>query len=81
MTLYELTNSMTIQGNICIKIFDLDGREHERRIFKDQDDFTTYHVNADDLDNLEITYMYAYRDYCEAWLTIELQAPNLTTEF
>lgn len=81
MTLYELTNSMTIQGNICIKIFDLDGREHERRIFKDRDDFTTYHAGADDLDDLEIIYMYAGREHCETWLNIELQAPNLTTEF
>ena len=81
MTLYELTNSMTIQGNIFIKIFDLDGREHERRFFRNHDDFTTYRVGADDLDDLEIIYMYASRENAAIWLNIELQAPNLTTEF
>ena len=81
MTLYDLANSMTIQGNVCIKIFDLDGREHERRFFKDQEDFTTYHAGAADLDDLEVIYMYASRENTAICLNIELQAPNLTTDF
>ena len=74
MTLYDLTNSMTLQGNICITVFDPDGREKERRYFRDQDDFTTYHVDADDLDDLEVSYIYPAHSYPErAWLHIDLQ--------
>ena len=74
MTLYELTNSMTLQGNICITVFSSDGNEKEQRHFRDQDDFSTFMNDAEDLDDLEVTYIYATRAYCEtAWLNIEVQ--------
>lgn len=74
MTLYELTNSMTIQGNICVTIYDANGKETDRRFYYDLSDFVTYHEDADDLDDFVVTYIYADRAIDGgAWLNIELQ--------
>ncbi len=73
MTLYDLTNEINIQGNICIIVFDPDGNETERRYFRDQSDFNAYYEGADDLDNCEVSFIYPTHAYCEtAWLNIEL---------
>lgn len=73
MTLYELTQSMTIQGNIEIKVFDADGRETDARFFPDEYDFDTTTHDADDIEDLRVTYMYTTKSYDGTpWLTIEL---------
>jgi hypothetical protein len=72
MTLYELTNDLTMQGNIKITIYDQDGNEKEVRRFTDQGDFTTYNADAYDLDDLEVAYIWPTYEQGEAWINIEL---------
>ena len=73
MTLHQLTNAMTIQGNVEIKIFAEDGTEIERRFLRDLYDFNCTCEDCDDIEDLEITYMYATKSLdSEAWLAIEL---------
>lgn len=73
MTLYELTNTVTVQGNIEIRIFDTNGNEKESRYFRDQDDFNTRYEDSDDLDDFTITYIYHSRGYDGTpWLVIEI---------
>lgn len=72
MTLYDMANSMTIQGNIEVKVFDFEG-ELESRFFRDQDDFVPHWTDCEDIEDLTVTYMYAHKSYDgSVWLTIEL---------
>jgi hypothetical protein len=74
MTLYDLTQSMTIQGNIEIKIFDADDTHTDSRFFPDEYDFDTTTHDADDIEDLEVTYMYTTKSYDGTpWLTIEVK--------
>jgi len=74
MTLYDLTNEITLQGDICIKVFDPDGNEKETRHFYEQTDFNTYCENADDLDDLEVSFIYPLHAIGGgSWVCIELQ--------
>ena len=72
MTLYDLTNTITIQGNVAIKIFDEHGDETETRFFRDQDDFNCYNA-CDDIEDLTLSYIYSTKRYDGTpWLVIEL---------
>lgn len=73
MTLYHLTQSMTIQGNIEVKVFDADGAELDARFFEGEYDFNTNCCDASDIEDLKVWYMYATKS-CDGteWLTIEL---------
>lgn len=73
MTLYDLTNSTTVQGNIEIKVFDSQGSEKESRFFRDQDDFSCYMNDCDDMEDFRINYIYPTKG-CDGtvWLVIEL---------
>lgn len=72
MTLYELMNGLTLQGNIEIKVFDEADNEKETRCFRDMGDLIG--APTDDLEDLEVTYMYATKgpDGTE-WMVIELK--------
>lgn len=73
MTLYELTNAATLQGNIEMKIFGEDGDEKESRFFLDQDDFFPAHEDCDDVEDFRVSYIY-YSHGCDGtpWLVIEI---------
>jgi hypothetical protein len=74
MTLYDLTNVTTLQGNIEVKVFDAEGSEKEARFYRDQDDFTPHWCDAEDIEDLQVTYIYTTKSCdCTAWLVIELQ--------
>ena len=73
MTLYDLTNETTLQGDVCIKVFDQDGNEKESRFFRDQCEFICYCNDVDDLENLEVSFIYPHKSPDgAAWLVIEL---------
>lgn len=74
MTLYDLSNALTLQGNIEIKVFDEAGNEKETRCFRDVEDFNCTCTDTNDLEDLEVTYMYATKsaDGTE-WMVIELK--------
>ena len=77
MTLYKLTNSMCLQGNIFITVFDSSGRECEHIALQDVDDLNSkYYCDLDDLDDLEITHMYAMHEYCTTYMHIDLVREN-----
>ena len=72
MTLYNLVNSMTIQGNIEIAKFDPSGNELDRELFPDVDDLSTIYL--EDYEDLEVTFMFTNSTSTgRAWLTIEVQ--------
>ena len=72
MTLYELSDSLTLQSNIEIKVFDEDGTGVECRQFQDMDGFHTL-MYAPDLEHYDVTYMYATVDATgTTWLVIEI---------
>ena len=72
MSLYELSDSLTLQGNIEIKVFDDIGTETESRKFQDMDGFSSF-MDAPDLEHYRVSYMYATkRANGEAWLVIEV---------
>ena len=72
MTLYELSDSLTLQGNIEIKVFDDAGTETESRKFQDMAGFHSL-MDAPDLEHYDVTYMYAIADTTGAtWLVIEI---------
>ena len=71
MTLYDLVNSMTIQGNIEIAVFDIDGNEKERELFPSVDDLSC--CKLAEYEDLRVTYMFPNSTTTgRAWLTIEL---------
>jgi hypothetical protein len=74
MTLYELTQSIIIQGNIEIKIFGAYDRELDTRFYPDEYDFDTTTHDASDIEDFEVTYMYTTKS-CDGtpWLTIEIR--------
>lgn len=73
MTLYELTDNITLQGNIEIKIFNEQGNEEETRCYRDNDGFHCTCDDADDIEDLEVTYIYSTTNYgTGAWTVIEV---------
>ena len=73
MTLKELSQSFNLQGNIEIKVFDPEGNEKETRCFKNEDTFCCTCTDTNDLEDLEVTYMYAIKSADgEAWMVIEV---------
>ena len=73
MTLYELSQSFNLQGNIEIKVFDSEGNEKETRCFEGVDSFCCTCTDTNDLEDLEVTYMYATKSPDgEAWMVIEV---------
>lgn len=73
MTFYELTTTITLQGNIEVKIFNNQGDEIENRFFRDLDDFNINCTDTDDLEDCEVTYIYCTKSADGTpWLTIEV---------
>ena len=73
MTLYTLVNYTTIQGNVEIKIFNSMGDEIGARFFRDQDDFSLFCNDCEDLCEAEVTYLYPTKS-CDGteWLVVEV---------
>lgn len=77
MTLYELSDSLTLQGNIEVKVFDNAGTEAESRKFRDMDGFHSC-MDAPDLEHCDVTYMYGTADAAgTAWMVIEVEAAEV----
>lgn len=73
MTLYDLTNSLALQGNIEIKVFDSEGNEKETRCFRDAESFSCNCTDTNDLEDHEVIYMYATKSADgTAWMVIEV---------
>lgn len=74
MKLYELCSAIIIQGNIELTVFDEEGKEKERRFYRDQFDFDTNCCDAYELEDLEVTYIYPAKAYDGTqWLVIEVR--------
>ena len=61
MTLYELVNNTTIQGNVFIQPFDTDGRELDGFSVKDTEDLSGSCGGkdwVDEWDEWEVNYIY-----------------------
>ena len=58
MTFYELTNSMTIQGNIEIALFDESYNELDREYFPNEDDFYSHSFCDGEYDDCEVRFMF-----------------------
>lgn len=73
MTFYDLTTTITLQGNIEVKIFNHLGDEIDSRFFRDLDDFSISCTETEDLEDCEVTYIYSKKS-CDgtAWLTVEV---------
>ncbi len=72
MTLYNLTQSMTIQGNIEIAVFDAEGNEKERHFIRNSDDLC--YDGIDEFEDLKVTFMFPSKGYDgSVWLNIEVQ--------
>ena len=73
MTFYELTSTLTLQGNIEVKVFDTEGNEQESRCFRDLSDFDCTCTDTNDLEDYEVTYIYTTKSADgEAWLVVEV---------
>lgn len=73
MTFYELTNTITIQGNVEVKVFDAKGNDKESRCFRNLSGFDCISTDTDDLEENEVAYMYATKSADgEVWLVIEI---------
>lgn len=72
MTLYDLTQSLTLQGNISVIVTE-DGRETETRNFHDMTDFVCGLTDCDDIEDYEVTYIYPTHDFGVTWLNIEVE--------
>lgn len=73
MTLYELCDCITIQGNIILKVFDEHGDEIENHYYREQYEFNIAYTDQPDLDEAHVTYMYSVKSYDGiSWLVIEL---------
>ena len=72
MTLYDLVNSMTIQGNIELAVFDSEGAEKERHFIRNTDDLC--YDDISDYEDLKVTFMFPNKGYDgSVWLNIEVQ--------
>ena len=81
MTLYELTQNITLQGDIKVTRFDAN-LNTETRIFIQEDSFDVYSrsfvddENLTDWEDLEVTFMFASTsgdgEHRKSWLNIEV---------
>jgi hypothetical protein len=73
MTLFDLSFSILIQGNVAVKVFDESGNEKESRFYSGQSDFDTNCCDAFELEDLEVTYIYPSKaPDGTPWLVIEV---------
>lgn len=75
MTLYELFNSVTLQGNIAVEVYDDAGsasRKYTDFYIRDVDDLST-EFDLESVEDLEVTYIYTTKS-CDGkpWMHIEL---------
>lgn len=57
MKLYELTDLVTLQGDIMLKVFDQNGEDIDHDYYNSADHFTAYH-NDGIFENAEVLYIY-----------------------
>ena len=70
MTLYDLMNNMTLQGNIEVRVMNDDGEAVKTEYFDSVDDLECCEIfRLEDMENLEVQYMYAEN----ACMVIELE--------
>lgn len=70
MTLYDLMSSMTLQGNIEVRVMNDDGEAVKTEYFESVDDLECCEIfRLEDMENLEVKYMYAEN----ACMVIELE--------
>lgn len=73
MTLYELCDNITIQGNIELKVFDQEGNELDSYFFRDEYEFNITYTEHTELEDLPVSYMYTQKSYDgTAWFVIEV---------
>lgn len=70
MTLYELVNDVTLQGNIRISSWDKDGEETIHLIVENHDDLFTGDLD-ESYEDREVTYMFCPGD---GYLHIEVES-------
>lgn len=78
MKLYELMNTVTIQGHVEIKLFEADGEEKDSAFYENVDDLATVEI-PDGWDDYEVTFLYSQRFERKHWKYVE-QASLLTIE-
>lgn len=72
MTLYELANNTTVQGNIDIVFFDGNGNEQDDRTFSYVEDLSTYlNQLPEGWEDCEVRFIWPAAD---GWLHIEIYA-------
>ncbi len=73
MTLYELCNNITLQGNIEIKVFAPNGDEDESFFYRDEYDFNIAYTDHPELEDTTVSYMYPSKSYDgTVWFIIEV---------
>lgn len=73
MTLYELCEEITLQGNIELKIFNQEGNEINSNFFHDETDFHISYTEHTNLEELPVSFIYPTKGYNGAvWLVIEV---------
>ncbi len=75
MTLYDLFNSVTLQGNIAVEVYDEAGSASRKYIdfyIRDVDDLST-EFDLESLEELEVTHIYTTKS-CDGtpWTHIDL---------
>ena len=73
MTLYELCDYITLQGNIELKVFASNGDEKMSYYYHDESDFHIRYTDQTDLEDTVVSYMYASKSCTgTAWFVIEV---------
>ena len=73
MTLYELCEEITLQGNIELKVFDQEGNEKTAHFFHDETDFHIAYTEHTDLEDLPVSFIYPTKGYNgSVWLVVEV---------
>lgn len=74
MTLYDMMNAMSIQGNVEIRIVDANGLAKETHFFRDVDELSSTCYDVDEFEDMEVLYIYPTKSLdSEPWLVIELE--------
>lgn len=77
MTLYELCEEITLQGNIELKVFDQQGTEINSHFFHDESDFHITYTEHIELEDLPVSFIYPTKGYNgSVWLVIEVTAED-----
>lgn len=72
MKLYELTDLVTIQGDIMLKVFDQRDEEIDHDFYNGAENFTAWH-NDGIFENGEVLYMYTEQRGSTARLVVEIR--------